>query len=119
MTPRQAIRAFCRACVEPKDIRDCGGDRILNGTLKGKPCPFYPYRLGKGRPSVKVIRKHCLYCMDGHSAWVRECESRDCPLWEFRLGKNPNYDPCSAERLFSQKRGDSGAFHAPESTQTA
>ncbi len=111
MTPLEAIRAFCKTCVEPKDIRDCSGDRILNGTLKGKPCPFYPYRLGKGRPSVKVIRKHCLYCMGGRSDWVRECQSHECPLWKFRMGKNPNIR-FSEERLLKHQESIKKARNA-------
>ena len=102
MTPLKAIRAFCKTCVEPKEIKDCGDELILNGTLKGKPCPFYPYRLGKGKPSVKVIRKHCLYCMNNSATFVRECQTKSCPLWPFRMGKNPNYSPQTAEN-FSKK----------------
>jgi len=51
---------------------------------------LYPYRLGKGRLSVKVIRKHCLECMGGSRKEVRNCLSDNCPLHGFRMGTNPN-----------------------------
>ena len=129
MTPLQAIRAFCKTCVLPQEIRDCGGEKILNGILAGKPCPFYPYRMGEGRPSVKVIRRHCLYCMNGYRDFVRDCETRDCPLHPFRMGKNPNISNETREKRrqvnlshglwknISPEKGDRAMFEAPESTQ--
>ncbi len=53
-------------------------------------CWFYPYRMGKGRPSVKLIRKMCLECMGGSYKLVSQCGERDCPLYYFRFGTNPN-----------------------------
>ena len=38
---------------------------------------------------VKVIRKYCLYCGNGQSNEVRDCEIIKCPLHEWRFGKNP------------------------------
>jgi len=52
-------------------------------------CPFHPYRFGKGRPSVKTIRKFCLQCMGNSSQMVAECETEDCLCYPYRLGKNP------------------------------
>ena len=38
---------------------------------------------------MKLIRRHCLYCMGGSIKLVRECPSRTCPLLPYRMGKNP------------------------------
>jgi hypothetical protein len=39
---------------------------------------------------VKAIKKHCLDCSGNSKKEVRECIIQDCPLYPFRLGKNPN-----------------------------
>lgn len=38
---------------------------------------------------MKAIRKNCLDCSGGSVGEVRECVITDCPLYNFRLGKNP------------------------------
>ena len=35
----------------------------------------------------KAIRLKCLDCCCGSAFEVRRCESRDCPLWRYRLGR--------------------------------
>lgn len=40
--------------------------------------------------SVKAIRRNCLKCQGGHPSLVRNCDSTDCDLFPFRLGRNPN-----------------------------
>jgi hypothetical protein len=92
-TPLRAIRRFCVACVgSPCDVPSCGGDQCLHdqGDQKGV-CHFYKYRNGRkvGKPSVKLIRKICLECMEDSSKLVAECKS-DCHLHRFRFGTNPN-----------------------------
>lgn len=85
-TPGKTIRGHCIECVGSiYDVRDCAGDRLLSGGT----CPFFPFRLGRGRPSVKVIRKFCLDCMNGSAPLVRECENAECSLHPYRFGKNP------------------------------
>ena len=37
----------------------------------------------------KAIRLKCLDCQGEQRGEVRNCASDDCPLWPFRLGKNP------------------------------
>ncbi len=90
VTPRKAIRRICIKCVGGfPDVRNCGGDKCLGGQGDEKGiCYFFPFRLGKGRPSVKTIRKFCLECMGGSSKLVAGCGS-DCPLHPYRLGKHP------------------------------
>ncbi|MGE4519201.1 MAG: hypothetical protein AB7E04_06820 [Desulfobacteraceae bacterium] len=41
------------------------------------------------RTPLKVIREKCLECSDDSVAEVRTCPIKDCPLYEFRFGKNP------------------------------
>jgi hypothetical protein len=90
LTPLKAIRKFCVRCVQsPYAVKDCGGDKMLSQGDENNVCWFWPYRLGKGRPSVKVIRRSCLECQGGSHKFVRECHEEDCPVWPFRLGKNP------------------------------
>jgi len=97
VTPLQAIRRFCIQCVgnEPFQVSTCGGDKCLNGGCdKNGVCYFYKYRMGKGRPSVKLIRKMCLWCQVGSDQFVRECgeveDNLGCSLHPYRMGKNPN-----------------------------
>ena len=87
-TPKEAIRAQCLACVggHRKEIASCNGDGSIPGF---HICPFHSYRLGKGRPSIKLIRKFCLQCMGGSKVFVKECSTVDCKVHAFRFGKNP------------------------------
>ena len=39
---------------------------------------------------IKAIRAKCLDCCIGQREEVKLCPAKDCPLWPFRLGKNPN-----------------------------
>jgi hypothetical protein len=98
MTPGEAVRKFCVECVgSAHEVHTCGGDnKCLNGGAdKHGVCWFYPYRMGKGRPSVKLIRKICLWCKGGDHRMIRECpgdslnEGVHCELWPYRLGINP------------------------------
>ena len=38
---------------------------------------------------VKVIRLKCLDCCCNMTKEVELCPCEDCPLWPFRMGKNP------------------------------
>jgi hypothetical protein len=98
LTPGQAIRKFCLVCVgSPKEVKNCGGDQLLTGGA----CSFFKYRMGRGRPSVKLIRRECLFCMGGSRKLVHQCSLERCLLHPFRMGTNPN---------FSLKRQDRRAF---------
>lgn len=39
---------------------------------------------------AKAIRRYCLECSNQSPSEVRECPIPDCPLYQFRFGKNPN-----------------------------
>ena len=38
---------------------------------------------------IKVIRAKCIDCCCGQSSEVKLCPSIKCPLYPFRMGKNP------------------------------
>jgi hypothetical protein len=83
---RRLIRGVCLDCVGgAREVKGCQGDKGETGS-----CPFYEYRLGKGRASVKLARKFCLQCMNGHVVMVKECDSKRCPLVPYRMGRSPN-----------------------------
>lgn len=85
-TPGQAIHQVCADCAgSPSAVRDCRGDKLCDG-----PCLFFKFRFGKGRPSVNLIRKYCLRCMNGSPKLVKDCKSSlTCPLHPYRLATNP------------------------------
>ncbi len=39
---------------------------------------------------VKAIRAKCLECSGSQPKEVRDCVIHQCPLYPFRMGKNPN-----------------------------
>lgn len=42
---------------------------------------------------MKAIRAKCLDCCAGQYSEVKMCTCTTCPLYDFRLGKNPNRKP--------------------------
>lgn len=100
-TPGESIRKFCVECVQSVyEVKNCGGDKCLNGGCDEKGiCYFYKYRMGKGRPSVRLIRKMCLWCMGDSQEFVRECWTPECPIHPYRMGKNPNITEETREKL--------------------
>lgn len=38
---------------------------------------------------IQAIRKKCLECQLNRYSLVRNCETKDCPLYLYRLGKRP------------------------------
>ena len=88
MTPGRAIRKFCLNCTGGVygEVESCDGDGTDHAYYA---CPFHPYRLGRGRPSVKIIRKNCLQCMGESPSLVWECDTTDCNCYPYRMGKNP------------------------------
>jgi len=39
---------------------------------------------------LKSIRANCLECSNHQPSLVKDCHITECPLWHFRLGKNPH-----------------------------
>ena len=103
-TPVTAIRAFCNECVggSPFEIKECGGDKCSNGGCdKNGVCWFFKYRMGTGRPSVKLIRKYCLFCQGEQPDWVRECHEADCALHDYRMATNPQRSGVGGNRALN------------------
>ena len=98
VTPGRAIKAFCIQCMggaseARQEVRNCAED----------DCLFHQYRRGKGRPSVKIIRKMCLYCMGGNYRLISEGVSESCPIHYYRFGKNPKL--AGRTPIWVKKRG--------------
>jgi hypothetical protein len=52
---------------------------------------------------VKVIREKCIDCCCGSVYEVAKCTAEKCPLWPWRMGKNPYRKPPSeAQREVSR-----------------
>ena len=99
MTPQEALRQVCQDCLGLTQfsfsrVGDCQGDTAANGA-----CPIYSKRL-KGRVSVRLIRKYCLYCQGNSSRSVEECTTSSCGFHMYRFGKNP----AMAHRRFKYKQ---------------
>lgn len=48
---------------------------------------------GKILTPLKAIRAKCLECSGGRRSEVERCQIRECPLYAYRHGKNPNRKP--------------------------
>jgi hypothetical protein len=51
------------------------------------------------QPVLEVIRAKCLDCAGGEAGAVRRCNQIECPLWPFRMGKNPWRAPRSEAQV--------------------
>ena len=58
---------------------------------------------------IKAIRAKCIDCCAGSTYEVRLCPMDDCPLYEFRFGKNPYHKVNLTEE---QKRASSERLKA-------
>lgn len=100
-TPNRTIRNFCFECVCKSswdDVEECGGIE-----LDGIMCAFHKYRMGKGRVPVKTFRKFCLHCMGYNRELVRDCTTKDCLIYPYRMGKNESYSSLSAQNFTKNK----------------
>ncbi|MBX3008033.1 MAG: hypothetical protein KF816_08410 [Melioribacteraceae bacterium] len=55
----------------------------------------------KGITPLKAIKKHCLECSGYEMKQVRECVIKDCVLFPFRQGFNPNRKGCTVKKANS------------------
>lgn len=98
MTPKETVRKFCVICAGgyPNALmapHDCGGDKCLSTGDENHVCWFFPYREGKKGVKLRIIKTFCKECMGGNAHYREDvdlCPSRDCPVYEFRNGKNPH-----------------------------
>lgn len=102
-SPLQAIRVFCTRCQ--------GGSASGVTECTDSLCPFFPYReglalsKGKHRP-LKACKTYCTTnCLTDVSAKeIRDCGGDKailgpCPIFPFRMGKNPNISDATKEKL--------------------
>ena len=61
---------------------------------------------------LKAIKKHCLECSGYEKKQVRECVIKDCALFPFRQGSNPNRKGCTIKKAISIQQS---AFSARKS----
>ena len=52
----------------------------------------------KSNSPLRAIKEKCLDCCCGDRNEVKLCTCKDCSLYPFRFGKNPNRKPMSEER---------------------
>lgn len=64
----------------------------------------------------KAIRLKCLDCCCGSATEVRLCESRKCPLWRFRMGREALADPSSDAEVFPPKQAGKAPVPPPKET---
>lgn len=84
MTTGEAIRTFCRECVNGtlRQVAVCGGEKVI---VTGHKCQLFEMRLS-GRGKLNPIRKNCIECMGGNREAVADCQTETCPLHPFRMG---------------------------------
>lgn len=109
-TPLSSIRKRCLDCREVRtDIKNCEF-----GLESNDPCALYPFRMGKGRPKMRDIREYCLWCVCSNYREVELCPIKNCPLWVYRLGKNPAYkdfkgNPIALEKARKRENTSKGS----------
>ena len=55
-------------------------------------------------PALKAIRRKCLDCSGGSLTEIADCLVQQCPLFPFRLGKNPWRAPVSEAQREASRR---------------
>jgi len=90
LTPKKAVRLRCLDCSSWffPDVKKCDN----------KKCLLFKFRMGNGRPSVKLIRKECISCMGGQQLQVRGYSDTACSLYPFRMASNPNIQLTEEQR---------------------
>jgi hypothetical protein len=39
---------------------------------------------------LRAIRRYCIMCSGNSLSEVRKCEAEECPLYRYRMGRNPD-----------------------------
>ena len=101
-SPLRSIRDFCLECQ--------GGSFTEVHACTDRACPLYAYRHGKAlakgkHQPTRVMKRYCLeYCQAGAgNEKVKNCQgdkaaTGPCPIFPFRLGKNPNISEMTREK---------------------
>jgi hypothetical protein len=104
-TALESIRLFCVGCM--------GGSFALVAECPSVDCIFYRYRTGTIEPGadrrlMRIIKTYCAeQCLPqedpaGCTAGKAYLDLSPCPVWPFRLGRNPYYGDERRERLREQ-----------------
>jgi hypothetical protein len=56
------------------------------------------------RSPLKSIRSFCVWCMGGNALEVKNCTAPACPLYPYRLGRNPYRSPPSEAKREAGRR---------------
>lgn len=131
LSPLKTIRRYCLRCCsgQAREIGLCPAGQTVVSNATGEacpPCPLYPYRYGRkpsprsleswdgGEPQrpLRAIRARCLDCAP-EDAWQGNCGVEDCPLYPYRLGKNPNLQGKGRGRPFLPKKRATTAGSEP------
>ena len=73
--------------LAPSPIQDDGGHAI--GRLPSEISVEALRALGGPESPMRAIRAKCIDCSGGNTAEARKCVAIKCPLWPFRMGRNP------------------------------
>lgn len=76
--------------LEPSPYASDGGNLIGKNPLSMDKSDLL--LLGGPTTLKKAIRLWCIECSGDSQSEARKCTAFRCPLWAFRMGKNP-YDP--------------------------
>ena len=71
--PVETLRASGHGPREARNVIAALGDEPIDPTIR----------------RLTELRRHCLSCAE-NAAEVRRCAVIDCPLWPFRMGRNPH-----------------------------
>lgn len=74
------------AYLQPSPYSSDEGELI--GYLPGEISKSDLQALGHPESPAKAIRAKCRDCVGGDME-IRKCVQHDCPLWPYRMGKNP------------------------------
>lgn len=59
---------------------------------------------------LKAIRQKCLDCCYDDRSYVRDCKDEKCPLWEYRMGHNPNRKGLGKKKQPQQAETEQNGF---------
>ena len=68
--------------IDKKELREVCNQPLYEDAVEDK------YRERIKNPAT-AIRAYCVECMGGSVSGVKDCTSMTCPLWNFRMGKDP------------------------------
>lgn len=63
---------------------------------------------------MKAIRKKCLDCCSHYAKEVRECQVKNCALYEYRMGHRPKGEEDTAEDVTEEKVEDTTDIFSKE-----